>query len=331
MEFEYSLYDTKAQAFLDFETPQTTSDKNDDEYAEPMKAFYCTQPGCKKSFRYRSEILRHMVTHTNKRPYVCTFKNCMKGFKRSDALATHMRIHTREKTFECPYGSCKSTFSTKAGLKYHTLKHKTEKRSVNPFPGDRKQYAAMEQENVQYDTNEQEFSQEFSQDFSQDLYLESADSMLESPMENFQEQYPMGENYYGNPAFDCAHFDNTQVQPITPFKFDDKAVYHEVDSYLTNYSTHSSVSNNSKDVDAYNNYHLTNVPQNAMSFAANLLHNSEDLSVLSRTKSNESNDKLIDMMQKIVEENSSLKKRLDFYQRVMRGPQYLAEEQNGIF
>jgi uncharacterized Zn-finger protein len=258
-----------------------------------------------------------MVTHTSKRPYVCTYKNCMKGFKRSDALATHMRIHTREKTFECPYGSCKSTFSTKAGLKYHTLKHKTEKRSMN-----NKHFSAMEQDSVQYASNEQEFSQ----DFSQDLYMDESNS--ETPM-NFQEQYPMGENYYVNPAFETAQFDNTHVQPIAPFNFEDKAVFQEVDTYLTNYSTPSYTSYNSKEVDTYNNYHFTNAPQNAMNCAATLINN-EDL-FLSKNKSVESNDKLIDMMQKIVEENSSLKKRLDLFQRIMRAPQYLAEEQNGIF
>jgi len=323
MEFDYQTYDSKAQAFFDFEAPQTSNDKNDDEHSETMKAFYCSQPGCKKSFRYRSEILRHMVTHTNKRPYVCTFKNCMKGFKRSDALATHMRIHTREKTFECPYGNCKSTFSTKAGLKYHTLKHKSEKRSTNHVA---KQYPVMEQEYVQYGTSEQEFS-------SDDLFLEmSEESMPETPFENlnFQEQYPMEENY-GNPAFECAYFDNTQVQPITPFNFGEKATFqerNEFDTYLTNYSTPS---NMSKEADAYNSYHFINAPQNAMSCAAKLINNTDDFNVLTKVKSNESNDKLIEMMQKIVEENSNLKKRLDFYQCVMREPQYLAEEQNGIF
>jgi uncharacterized Zn-finger protein len=298
-----------------------SDDKNDDENADTMKAFYCSYSGCKKSFRYRSEILRHMVTHTSKRPYVCTFKNCMKGFKRSDALATHMRIHTREKTFECPYGSCKSTFSTKAGLKYHTLKHKTEKNSTNHVC---KQKPLIEQEN---------FSSEI--EFSEDLYLDmSAECMFETPLNglNFQEQYPMGENYYGNPASDMAYFDNTQVQPINPI-FGDKAVFqenNEFDAYMTTYSTPSNVSNNSKDADVYNNYHFINAPQNAMSCAATLINNTEDFG-FTRIKSNEVNDKLIDMMQKIVEENSNLKKRLETFQRVIRNPQYLAEEQNGIF
>lgn len=322
MEFEYQTYDSKAQAFLDFDAPQTSYDKNDDEYADTMKAFYCSYSGCKKSFRYRSEILRHMVTHTSKRPYVCTFKNCMKGFKRSDALATHMRIHTREKTFECPYGSCKSTFSTKAGLKYHTLKHKTEKHSTNHA---RKQNPVMEQENVSSDM-----------EFSQDLYLDmSAEYILNAPLDglNFQEQYSMGDNYYGNPASDMTYFDNTQVQPINPLNFGDKAAFqekNEFDTYMTNYSTPSIMSNNSKDADVYNNYHFTNAPQNAMSCAATLINNTEDFG-FTRIKSNESNDKLIDMMQKIVEENSNLKKRLEIFQRVIRSPQYPAEEQNGIF
>jgi hypothetical protein len=310
MEFEYQVYeDNQAQTFLNFdEAPKTSSDKNDDEYAEPMKAFYCTQPGCKKSFRYRSEILRHMVTHTNKRPYVCTYKNCMKGFKRSDALATHMRIHNREKTFECPYGSCKSTFSTKAGLKYHTLKHKSEKHTAKQG----NQFVGMEQN---ANTNE-------------DLFLEmDPESMIESSLEsNFQEQYPMGENDdYGYDA----SFDNTYVQPIAPFQFNEKAACqdkNEFDTYLTNYSTPSNMSNISAD-----GYHFINGPQNVMSCAANIISNTEDSNSLSMTKV-DSNDKLFAMMQNIVEENSNLKKRLDQYQRyMMRGPQYPAEEQNGIF
>jgi len=302
MEFEYPVYeDAQAQPFFDFEAPKTSTDKNDDESAEPMKAFYCTQPGCKKSFRYRSEILRHMVTHTSKRPYVCTYKNCMKGFKRSDALATHMRIHTREKTFECPYGNCKSTFSTKAGLKYHTLKHKSEKHVANQG----KHFVGMEQ-NV--NTNE-------------DLFLEMGDdSCFEASLEsNFQEQYPMGENYYG---YDSS-FDNTQVQQIAPFQVCQEK--NEFDTYLTNYSTPSNMSNSSE------SYHFTNGPQKVMSYAANLINSTEDFGSLSMTKV-DSNDKLFAMMQTIFEENSNLKKRLDEYQRFMtRGPQYPAEEQNGIF
>jgi hypothetical protein len=173
-------------------------------------------------------------------------------------------------------------------------------------------------------------------EFSEDLYLDmSAEYMLDAPVDglNFQEQYPIGENYYGNTVSDMAYFDNTQVQPINPLNFGDKTAFqekNEFDTYTTNYSTPSRMSNNSKDADVYNNYHLKNAPQNAMSCAATLINNTEDFG-FTRIKSNEANDKLIDMMQKIVEENSNLKKKLDIFQRVMRSPQYLAEEQNGIF
>jgi len=317
MDFEYPVFENNEQSFVGYEAP-VKNDKNEEEYSEPMKAFYCTQPGCKKSFRYRSEILRHMVTHTSKRPYVCPHKNCMKGFKRSDALATHMRIHTREKTFECPYGSCKSTFSTKAGLKYHTLKHKSEKHSLNNIQS---RSTVMEQE-LKYETNN-----------SQDVFVDSGESMLESSMDNqnYQEQYSMLENNYNSPIFEAHQFDNTHIQQISPLGFGEKGFYsekNEYDTYMTNYSTPSNQSYSNKDAETYLNYPFTNATQNC---AANLIN--EDVNSLVLTKSNRSDgsDKLYGMMQKIVEENSNLKKKLDFYQRFMRGSQQQGEEQGSIF
>jgi len=134
----------------------------------------------------------------------------------------------------------------------------------------------------------------------------------------------MGENYYGYDA----SFDNTQIQQILPFQINEKAICqdkNEFDTYLTNYSTPSNMSNNSE------SYHFTNGPQKGISCAANLINNTEDFGSLSMTKI-DSNEKLFSMMQTIFEENSNLKKRLDEYQRFLtRGTQYPAEEQNGIF
>lgn len=101
------------------------SDIEDDDAAS--KKYKCKYPGCDKVFRYRSEIVRHTVTHTNQRSYICPYKDCQKAFKRSDALATHLRIHTGDKPYKCPVGSCQLSFSTKAGLRYHVLKHKNDK------------------------------------------------------------------------------------------------------------------------------------------------------------------------------------------------------------
>jgi len=248
----------------------------------------------------------------------------MKGFKRSDALATHMRIHNREKTFECPYGSCKYTFSTKAGLKYHTLKHKSEKHALNKVSGS--QYAVMEQENLKYETNED--------DYSQDLVLETgAQQMLEAPFDNFnyQEQIYLGENNYSNNVFDSNQFDNTYIQPINPYNLGDKLFYsdnNEIDANLTFYSTTSNKtsSNSTKAADTHLNYHYSNCPQNAMNCAASLINNTEDANSIKKPEG-----KLFSMMQQIVEENSTLKKKLDFYQTLMRGSQFRGDEQNAIF
>jgi len=185
----------------------------------------------------------------------------------------------------------------------------------------------MEEENFKYDPSNEGT-------FSDDLYLEMGTRSIESSLEsNFQEQYSSDNNY----NFDPAQFDNTYIQQITPITFSEKVFpeRNSYDSYLTNYSTPSSMSNISQDGDAYPIYHFTNASQYAMSSAANLINNSDDLNSISKAKSlnskSESNDKLYDMMNKIVEENSNLKKKLDFFQRFMRGPQSFAEEQNGIF
>jgi len=327
MDFEYQLFDTKIATFIDDEAPATND--NEDEQSEGMQTYNCTYPGCKKNFRYRSEIMRHTVTHTNKRPYVCSFKNCMKGFKRSDALATHMRIHTREKTFECPYAACKSTFSTKAGLKYHTLKHKTEKR-LNNNGQELKVFSVIDQENLKYETNEHDFSNDDVMEFGEE-------PVLETPYENlnFIKHYSHASNYSFT-GFDAARFDNTHLQQIAPMNFCDNAVHSEKmesDTYLTNYSTLSNPTNNSAEVDGYLNYHFTNAPQNVANCAANLINFTEDTSSGIKAKSlmSKSSDRIIDMMQKIIEENSNLKKKLDLYQRLITGPQYVGEEQNNFF
>lgn len=91
------------------------------------RLFRCTDPDCKKTFLYQSELNRHIQTHSNSRPFVCDYPGCGKGFKRHDTLQTHFRLHTGEKPFVCDYPSCRMGFSTKAALRYHSLKHTDDK------------------------------------------------------------------------------------------------------------------------------------------------------------------------------------------------------------
>lgn len=105
--------------------------------------YFCKHPGCDKSFRFKSEIERHVATHTNERPFPCKHADCNKAFKRLDALENHMRIHTKEAPFACDFTGCGKRFSTKASLRYHLLKHKDDKIYKCKFPGCKKAFITL--------------------------------------------------------------------------------------------------------------------------------------------------------------------------------------------
>jgi len=92
-----------------------------------QKTYHCLIPDCGKSFKFKSEMKRHLAIHSNQRPYVCTFPGCDKSFKRNDALSNHARIHNKNTPFQCPEEECGLFFPTKSALRYHVLKHKGDK------------------------------------------------------------------------------------------------------------------------------------------------------------------------------------------------------------
>jgi len=129
-------------------------DTNDEVFPEQMfevhvqgkqKNFMCKFSDCGKIFRYKSEIVRHITTHSEYRPYVCNIPGCNKGFKRRDALDNHIRTHTKEKPFICTYEGCDNKFPTKASLRYHLLKHEGEKTYKCSFPGCEKNFLTLSQ------------------------------------------------------------------------------------------------------------------------------------------------------------------------------------------
>lgn len=99
------------------------------------KIFNCLIPGCGKTFRFKSEIKRHLTIHSAERMHTCPFPNCGKNFKRADALKNHARIHNTTTPFICPVPECLAEFTTKSTLRYHLFKHTAEKIFKCDYPG----------------------------------------------------------------------------------------------------------------------------------------------------------------------------------------------------
>lgn len=124
---------------LNFSLQESASPKQSKLYEEIQennkKIFNCLIPGCGKTFRFKSEIKRHLTIHSAERVHTCTFPNCGKTFKRADALKNHARIHNTTTPFICPVPECLAEFTTKSTLRYHLFKHTAEKIFKCDYPG----------------------------------------------------------------------------------------------------------------------------------------------------------------------------------------------------
>jgi len=87
------------------------------------KAFQCLGPDCGKVFKYKSDMDRHVLTHSKEKPITCPFPSCNKSFKRPYALKEHIRLnHTETTAFPCPLG-CHLKFPNRISLRFHLGKH----------------------------------------------------------------------------------------------------------------------------------------------------------------------------------------------------------------
>ena len=111
---------------------------------------------CQKAFRLARNLKRHMIVHTDERPYTCqdcgcrcrtssqlklhiravhagekshVCSDCGKMFSQTVGLKAHIiSIHTNEKPYHCE--TCGKAFKRKVGLKIHQTIHSSEKHFV---------------------------------------------------------------------------------------------------------------------------------------------------------------------------------------------------------
>lgn len=80
-------------------------------------------PECEKSFPRKNSLHRHLILHTDQRPFQCS--HCEASYKSHTQLARHMRLHSGEKPAKCEH--CGREFRTYNELYTHRRTHTGEK------------------------------------------------------------------------------------------------------------------------------------------------------------------------------------------------------------
>ncbi|KAG8454023.1 hypothetical protein GDO86_000595, partial [Hymenochirus boettgeri] len=78
---------------------------------------------CDKKFISANQLRRHMITHSEKRPYTCEV--CCKSFKRLDQVTAHRIIHSEDKPYQCKL--CGKGFAHRNVYKNHKKTHSEER------------------------------------------------------------------------------------------------------------------------------------------------------------------------------------------------------------
>ncbi|XP_018588667.1 PR domain zinc finger protein 5 isoform X3 [Scleropages formosus] len=98
-----------------------SSSANLQEHRKVHEVFDC--PACDKKFISTNQLKRHMITHSEKRPYTCEV--CSRSFKRLDQVTAHKIIHSEDKPYKCKL--CGKEFAHRNVYKNHKKTHSEER------------------------------------------------------------------------------------------------------------------------------------------------------------------------------------------------------------
>jgi len=158
------------------------------------KGFRCLFPDCEKTFRFKSDMKRHILIHTKDRPYTCEYPSCRRNFKRPDALRIHMQTHDQNCSYFCTEPGCEAQFSKLNALQYHQLKH-NNKRFVCNYKGCQKAFYT-------------------SQHLKQHQNAEYHQKFTRSPSQNSNQNPPNDIPYFFEPFEDPAPESETNMAPL---------------------------------------------------------------------------------------------------------------------
>ncbi|XP_077464405.1 PR domain zinc finger protein 5 isoform X1 [Stigmatopora argus] len=98
-----------------------SSSLNLQEHRKVHEIFDCH--ACDKKFISTNQLKRHMITHSEKRPYTCEI--CSRSFKRLDQVTAHKIIHSEDKPYKCKL--CGKEFAHRNVYKNHKKTHSEER------------------------------------------------------------------------------------------------------------------------------------------------------------------------------------------------------------
>ncbi|XP_034016022.1 zinc finger protein 3-like isoform X2 [Thalassophryne amazonica] len=107
----------ECQSFLNFLENNVPAAAQYNRFNVGEKLLCC--PQCSKTFKFNSELLRHITTHTGEKPFCCS--ECGKRFGSKGTLRKHSKIHTGERPFSC--SQCGKRFHTNNSLMRHMRVH----------------------------------------------------------------------------------------------------------------------------------------------------------------------------------------------------------------